>query len=150
MFSALYMAVEAGHQNLAEILLGYGANLTIQTFSGSTPASLYSDSKKLVTASDQIVILEFRFLNCLNKQPQITFFYCSILPTRLHSMFLLIERKVQHVKYRHTKYQLHDEQMYLHRNLAVDTALSVSTANSCTLLKYEIPQQTKCMIALHG
>ena len=40
--SALYLAVESGHQAVAETLICYGANLSTATYSGATPASLCS------------------------------------------------------------------------------------------------------------
>ena len=43
----LFLAVENGHQAIAETLICYGANLTTPTYSGATPASLctFSDSR---------------------------------------------------------------------------------------------------------
>ena len=38
----MYLAVETGHQAVAESLICYGANLSTATYSGATPASLCS------------------------------------------------------------------------------------------------------------
>lgn len=46
--TGLFLAVENGHQAIAETLICYGANLTTPTYSGNTPASLctFSESKR--------------------------------------------------------------------------------------------------------
>ena len=61
--SGLFLAVENGHQAIAETLICYGANLTTPTYSGNTPASLctFSESKRAgapETKTDKLPVAE--------------------------------------------------------------------------------------------
>ena len=44
--TGLFLAVETAHQEIAELLLCYGASLTTTTYSGATPASLASEHNR--------------------------------------------------------------------------------------------------------
>ena len=59
----MFLAVENGHQAIAETLICYGANLTTPTYSGNTPASLctFSESKRAgapETKTDKLPVAE--------------------------------------------------------------------------------------------
>ena len=51
--TGLFIAIEQGNQAIAELLLSYGGSVSIPSYSGGTPASLYSENRKMMAIMTQ-------------------------------------------------------------------------------------------------